>query len=64
MEQTENDFRSSVAMVALSKLLENPERITEEYAHRSNDYAHMNIFEFVSNAAVNYADALIKRLEK
>ncbi len=64
MEQTENDFRSSVAMVVMSKLLENPEYIIDEYIHRQSDYTDMNIYEFLSDAAVNYADALIKRLSE
>jgi hypothetical protein len=44
MEQTENDFRSSVAMVVMSKLLENPEYIIDEYIHRQSDYTDMNIY--------------------
>lgn len=57
-------FRQSASMVFLSTMLENPEWFADEYIHRSSDYAHMNIYEYLSDAAVNYADALIKRLSE
>lgn len=67
MDKSEkNEFRRKSALEILCKMLGNVTLLVDDYsAYLSrNPREPMSIQEFAAEVAVNYADALIKKLEK
>lgn len=68
MDKSEkNEFRRKSALEILCKMLENVNLVVDDYnsyLEKNNSKEPMKIHEFAADLAVNYAEALIKRLEK
>jgi hypothetical protein len=68
MTQTEeSEFRRNASLEILCKMLERIDLVVDDYSsylEKNTGNKTMKIYDFAAAVAVEYADALIKRLEK
>ena len=60
----EKEFRRLAALEVMTKLLEKPTEWFDVFIHPNEHTPKMSIYDFAADIAVEYADALVNRLDK